>query len=244
MTIVNGLNGTIKAAIEELQGLTVVPSVLGAYLVDTAGTTPPVASGDIIYNNATQASATNLYLNKTTYNGTDINTFLALLTTGTKIIIQDQANTANYQVFTIGSTPSFSTPTWTIPVTLTTSGGTGTTNFANNLPVYVAYFGGGGGSGSGTVNSGSQYRIPYYSTNPTGTVLDAQSAITPSKIVTSDANGLLVGSYTFRDQDDMSSDDATGIPSQQSVKAYVDNVVVTESQYAKIQAIWYHLNSF
>lgn len=80
----------------------------------------------------------------------------------------------------------------------------------------------GSGSGSGTVNSGAQYRIPYYSTNPTGTVLDAQSAITASKIVTSDANGLLVGSYTFRDEDDMTSNDATGIPSQQSVKAYVD----------------------
>jgi hypothetical protein len=27
-------------------------------------------------------------------------------------------------------------------------------------------------------------------------------------------------------------------------KTYVDSVVVTESTYAKIQAIWYHLNSF
>lgn len=48
----------------------------------------------------------------------------------------------------------------------------------------------GGGSGSGTVNSGAQYRIPYYSTNPTGTVLDAAAAITASRALKSDANGV------------------------------------------------------
>jgi hypothetical protein len=81
---------------------------------------------------------------------------------------------------------------------------------------------GGGGSGSGTVNSGAQYRIPYYSTNPTGTVLDAAAAITANKIVTSDANGLLVGSYDFIDDDTFATASATNIPSAESVKEYVD----------------------
>jgi len=48
----------------------------------------------------------------------------------------------------------------------------------------------GGGGGSGTVNSGSQYRMPYYSTNPSGTVLDAAAAITAARALKSDANGV------------------------------------------------------
>jgi len=80
----------------------------------------------------------------------------------------------------------------------------------------------GGPGGSGTVNSGTQYRIAYYAAN--GTAVSEWNAITASKILASNANGLPEGSYTFRDEDTMSSDDATGIPSQQSVKAYVDSV--------------------
>jgi hypothetical protein len=49
-----------------------------------------------------------------------------------------------------------------------------------------------------------------------------------------DAMGLL----TFRDQDDMAADDALGIPSQQSVKAYVDaNGGEAEASAAQLQAL-------
>jgi len=47
---------------------------------------------------------------------------------------------------------------------------------------------GGGGSGSGTVNSGTQYRIAYYAT--TGTAVSEASAITASRALKSDANGV------------------------------------------------------
>lgn len=47
---------------------------------------------------------------------------------------------------------------------------------------------GGGGSGSGTVNSGTQYRIAYYAA--TGTAVSAASAITGSRALVSDANGV------------------------------------------------------
>jgi hypothetical protein len=49
-----------------------------------------------------------------------------------------------------------------------------------------------------------------------------------------DAMGLL----TFRDQDDLAADDALGIPSQQSVKAYVDaNGGEAEASAAQLQAL-------
>lgn len=47
---------------------------------------------------------------------------------------------------------------------------------------------GGGGGGSGTVNSGTQYRLAYYAT--TGTAISQASAITGSRVLVSDTNGV------------------------------------------------------
>lgn len=47
---------------------------------------------------------------------------------------------------------------------------------------------GGGGGGSGTVNAGTQYRIAYYAT--TGTAVSEAPAITASRALKSDANGV------------------------------------------------------
>lgn len=52
---------------------------------------------------------------------------------------------------------------------------------------YVANSGG-GGSGSGTVNSGTQYRLAYYAT--TGTAVSQAGAITGSRVLVSDTNGV------------------------------------------------------
>ena len=46
----------------------------------------------------------------------------------------------------------------------------------------------GGGGGSGTVNSGNQYRLAYYAT--TGTAVSEAAAITASRALVSDANGV------------------------------------------------------
>lgn len=46
----------------------------------------------------------------------------------------------------------------------------------------------GGGGGSGTVNSGTQYRIGYYAS--TGTAISEAAAITASRVLVSDANGV------------------------------------------------------
>jgi hypothetical protein len=48
--------------------------------------------------------------------------------------------------------------------------------------------GGGGGSGSGTVSNGTQYRIAYYAT--TGTTVSQAAAITASRALVSDINGV------------------------------------------------------
>lgn len=45
-----------------------------------------------------------------------------------------------------------------------------------------------GGSGSGTVNSGTQYRLGYYAA--TGTAISEAAAITASRALKSDANGV------------------------------------------------------
>jgi len=134
-------------------------SYLGLYRIDTSGTASPSASGDVRYNNATQASATALYVSHMTADGVDIDLFLSLLTTGSALVVQDENESLNYQIFEISSTPSLAANTWTIPVTLNTSGGTGTTNFANNHRVFLATKGTGSGAaltnGSGTTANGS-----------------------------------------------------------------------------------------
>lgn len=55
-----------------------------------------------------------------------------------------------------------------------------------------------GGGGSGTVNSGTQYRIGYYAT--TGTAISPAAAITASRVLISDANGVPTHSTTTATQ--------------------------------------------
>jgi len=116
-------------------------SLLGNYKIDTAGTTPPAASGDIKYSNATQISSTNLYVSDLTSDGIDINVVLSFLTVGSVLLIQDANNHLNYQNWQISAAPTLSGDTYTIPVTLASSAGTGTTGFANNHDVFFSVYG-------------------------------------------------------------------------------------------------------
>ena len=116
-------------------------SLLGNYKIDTAGTTPPAASGDIKYSNATQISSTNLYVSDLTSDGIDINVVLSFLTVGSVLLIQDANDHLNYQNWQISAAPTLSGDTYTIPVTLASSAGTGTTGFANNHDVFFSVYG-------------------------------------------------------------------------------------------------------
>jgi hypothetical protein len=68
----------------------------------------------------------------------DVDIFLAFIKTNDVIILQDKSNSANFQKFTVSATPTILTGYITVPVTLTSSGGTGTTNFANNHQLIMA----------------------------------------------------------------------------------------------------------
>jgi hypothetical protein len=63
---------------------------------------------------------------------------LGLIKTNDIIVIQDASLSDNYQKWTVSSTPTLQTGYVQIPVTLTASGGTGTTNFSNNHQIIVA----------------------------------------------------------------------------------------------------------
>ena len=118
-----------------------VGSIIGSYKIDanTVGGAP--ASGRIRYGNVTQINSTSLTINHIDDNNIDVDLFIGLLTMGSAIVIQDSSLSDNYQIWEISSTPVNSGPTyWTIPVTLSSSGGTGTTGFPNNHAVFFAAF--------------------------------------------------------------------------------------------------------
>lgn len=109
--------------------------------------------GNLSWNNTTQISATKIAISHLTDDGLDIHILLSKLTVGNQILIQDQDAAGNFQAWHISGTPTDSSTTgdyWTFPVTLDSSGGTGTTNFANNHPITVITPSTGGGSGTVT----------------------------------------------------------------------------------------------
>jgi hypothetical protein len=108
------------------------------YKADTSATTGDPGSGDLLWNNATQISATQININHINSDGIDVDIFLGLIKTNDVIIVQDANNSNNYQKWTVSSTPTMQTNYVEVPVTLTTSAGTGTTNFANNHPLIMA----------------------------------------------------------------------------------------------------------
>jgi len=102
-----------------------------------------ITSGDpgnqhLIWNNATQISATQLNVAHIDADNIDINIFLHILSVGDILIIQDRNNSANYQRWELRSALVEQTGYDEVPVTFISSGGTGTTNFANNHNIFLA----------------------------------------------------------------------------------------------------------
>ena len=113
------------------------------YKINTGATSGQPPDGDIYYNNSAQTTSTQLNISHATDEGTDIDIFLALLEATEVITIQDKSSSSNFQKWTITGTPTNINPGtvnsyWTIPVSILSSGGTGTSNFANGLDVFVA----------------------------------------------------------------------------------------------------------
>jgi hypothetical protein len=135
-----GVQGT--TGIQGTQGVTGASGVSSSYFeyrTDTnSQTNSQPNNGYLRYNNATQTSATAIYVNHLTHVGVDIDMFLALLQVNDNVFIQDLDNSNNYQQFKVSGAIDPGNNTYVqIPVTLVASGGTGTTGFANNHPVIL-----------------------------------------------------------------------------------------------------------
>ena len=135
-------------------------SSLFRYKAKTTITTGYPGDGYIIWNNATQTSATVISISHLTDENIDIDIFLAQLIPTENITIQDQSASANYQIWRITSAPTninpgTSTSYWTLPVTFVSSSGTGTTNFANNHALFAALVNGAEGATGPTGASGA-----------------------------------------------------------------------------------------
>ena len=98
---------------------------------------------------------------------TDIDIFLALLQVNQKITIQDQSDSANFQVWTITAATTQitgATNYWEVPVSLVSVGGN--PQFSNNHQIFLAIIGLSGTNGTSGTNgssgtSGTSFASPY-----------------------------------------------------------------------------------
>jgi hypothetical protein len=109
------------------------------YQADANQTSGVPTTGHLFWNNASQVSATSIRLSHIDALGNDIDVFFPLFKTGDKFVIQDQNNSNNFQTWEISATPTIVLNSYiAIPSTLVTSGGTGTTGFADNHQLIFA----------------------------------------------------------------------------------------------------------
>ena len=93
-------------------------------------------AGHLGYDNATQIDASKLYLNYLVEDGFDVRLFFEYFNIGDKLIIQDKDDSNNNQVWEITVIQN-EVNHIQLNVTLISSSGTGTTNFANNHEVFM-----------------------------------------------------------------------------------------------------------
>jgi hypothetical protein len=103
------------------------------YKAKTNATSGYPTNGHLLWNNATQTSATSIIVSHLTDDDTDIELFLSFFVLNQKIFIQDRDESANNQVWLISGTPTVtgantSTAYYTFPVTLVSSAGGAFTN--------------------------------------------------------------------------------------------------------------------
>jgi hypothetical protein len=154
---IRSLNGYLIAVNGEVFATTNTGGTTNAffYKAKTTITSGDPTNGHLIWNNATQISATQLNVSHLTDTPVeDIDLFLSAITSGNKLVVQDRDNSLNYQSWTVSGVPTQVGSTyWTIPVTFLESSGTGTTGFANNHNLLFAIISGGTGGGGITTNA-------------------------------------------------------------------------------------------
>ena len=122
------------------------------YQAKTTITSGDPGGGYLIWNNATQTSATQLNISHLTDTPIqDIDLYLSAIAVGNKLIVQDRDVSERFQIWTVTGTPTqIASSYWTIPVTLTQSAGAAFTNNHKLLFAIVTNSSGGGGT---TTNS-------------------------------------------------------------------------------------------
>jgi hypothetical protein len=103
------------------------------YKAKTNATSGYPTDGHLLWNNATQTSATSIIVSHLTDDDTDIELFLSFFVLNQKIFIQDRDDSSKNQVWRITGTPTVtgantSTAYYTFPVTLVSSAGAAFTN--------------------------------------------------------------------------------------------------------------------
>jgi hypothetical protein len=151
------------------------------YKASTA-TTPPPSSQYIRWNNATQSSATILYVSHINNDGTDVEVFLSLIQSGSKIILQDAGNSANYQNWTVNGNITVVPNSY---VSIPISNYSGTYSFPNNHNMILAFTIQGATGATGPTGANG-------STGPTGS-----TGATGATGATGGVTGITVGTTTI-----------------------------------------------
>lgn len=102
---------------------------------DTGGTTPPPSTERMRWNNATQSSATELFVDDTNANSIDVSAFLSAVPNGSLIRIQLASDASVFQVFEVTSTTD-NTTFFTFGVTNDSANGG---NIANNRDIVLTF---------------------------------------------------------------------------------------------------------
>lgn len=186
-------------------------SNLFLYRANTSATSGYPGDGDILWDTATQISATSINVSHLTDTNVDIDIFLALLSVGEQIVIQSQSSSSDYQTWTISGTPTNVNPGaansyWTYPVTLNSSGGTGTSNFTSGQTLFLALVNGvSGPTGPAGVTGPTG---PTGATGPTGSIYptggspdrifyENQQTVTANYTLTTNYNAMTAGPLTI-----------------------------------------------
>ncbi len=120
---VSYLESILSSGLPNTPSSTVFP-----FTAHTNSQAPPLANGQIEWNNVTQASATQLFVSHQDSDGDDIQVLLSALPIGSIILIQDQSTGSLYQKWQISSVTQVINQYITFGVTLIVS----THSFSNN----------------------------------------------------------------------------------------------------------------
>jgi hypothetical protein len=102
---------------------------------------PPPADGFVYYNNSNQSLVTLIYISHLTDDVIDIEVFYSNISSLNEVYLQDKTLSDNYIRYNITGNPTIVVGSYiAIPVSVMSSGGTGSTSFGVNHPILLSFF--------------------------------------------------------------------------------------------------------